>query len=132
MRTDRLELLADTVERLAGEDYWRDGNPVHGHDHEEHYESFTTQSETYPCGAPACLAGWTNHLAGNPDAGLDEAREWLEIEDKETAMELFMPDSIWHASAQEGDDEYISPQRAADTLRRFAQTGEVIWDAHYV
>lgn len=80
------------------------------------------------CGTIACLAGWTVMLFGSV-AGLKAlaghlsvyAAQLLGLSDREE-IRLFLPATKGVAWRD------ITPADAADTVRRFATTGQVDWD----
>ena len=109
MNTDRLHLLADTVEK--------------------HSKQFRMLTWTNACGTPACIAGFAAALAmdSDPREKLDEhdaripitAAEWLGLPEDE-ADELFSPAFV--------DWDQITADKAAACLRYLSDTGKVDWD----
>lgn len=78
------------------------------------------------CGTPSCIAGWAIFHKNGPDHVITngvriEAREIMGI-DYFTAKQLFEPEDVWYSQ--------ITNKEAALTLRRLAETGEVIWSDH--
>lgn len=126
MRTDRILELADVIER----------QPEYHSPHRRGESGFTMSRYVHhaDCGSPACIAGWAVHKYvprryWNQDLVASYAREALGL-DLVTAKDLFVPRSLAaHVQASPGSSRYISPQRAARTLRYLACTGHVDWDA---
>ena len=87
---------------------------------------FDMTSYVHSCGAPACIAGWTCHVAGDTltmGNWLDvpeKARRHLELSHRE-ARKLFSTSQRFLPS--------VTPGEAATVLRRFAKTGELNWRA---
>lgn len=119
MNKDRLALLADTIEVLEHKpDYTKSGG-------------FCLNFWKFSCGAPACNAGWAEHLAWQDESfnlkavawlGTQEiAQRWLEISEEE-AFRLFTP----HLPNDELYED-VTPQRSAAVIRRFIETGHVEW-----
>lgn len=90
-----------------------------------------------PCGTPGCIAGYAAIESVRDDDGnlpeeiddptIQAAQAWLMLTDRE-ASDLFMPETpcvYW--KAEPGDPRHITPAMAVDTLRRFAETGRVVW-----
>lgn len=114
MNKERILQLADIVERQK-------------HDPESG-EGFNMALVLWPCGTPACICGWALHEF-NPaalnsmgcystDYLFEQGAKTLEITESQ-ANDLFCPDKgVWR---------YIEPQHAAETLRHFAETGEIVW-----
>ena len=129
MNTKLIHEVADTIERLEfGDEPGKFMMTNYAHGMVGNPES---------CRSPACIAGWTCFLADGvvlaDDIRLDEhpvherAQELLGIT-YETANVLFTPtgDEAYY-TAPPGTPGHISPERAAATLRRLADTGEVDW-----
>ena len=113
--------------------------------------SFGMSEYTSPCGAPQCIAGWTCFIADgripkeNPKIYLRAAellglaipspKELAIYGNKMTdcaAKQLFLPGCVTaHYTAFTPEHpRFISPARAAATLRHLAETGgEVSWAA---
>ena len=85
------------------------------------------------CDTPACIAGWTLALytreANESDyvAGIDMAGAVLGLTARQTDA-LFTPESLTaDYMAGEGQQGYISRDRAVRQLRQLAETGKVSW-----
>ena len=92
-------------------------------------------SDTFhePCGAPSDIAAHAAATFAHADESwtVEEAnaaaRKALGL-NREQADELFAPDDvIANCHSPKGARGFISPQRAAAVLRRFAETGVVDW-----
>ena len=135
MNKDRLLELADEIEPLL----W--SHPVDGIEHDFCMYSCLRENET-----PSCIAAfavqlfsdnWRKTLSDERRFGGEmavihaEAQSLLGLEE-DVAKELFTPSGA-NAGAWPGYPGYISPFRAADTIRRLANTGAVNWgeDADY-
>ena len=131
MNTKLIHEVADTIERLEfGYEKGQFGMSDFIHS--------PTEEDPYSCHSPACIAGWTCFLADgivlsdvNPMTdrmtAYERAAELLGL-DFEMAGKLFAPiRENAHFEALPGRQGYISPERAAATLRRLADTGVVDW-----
>jgi hypothetical protein len=108
--------LADLIETLPRVD--NSHGKIHG---------FNLNYETFECGAPACLAGWSAwEQRGHPetirfdDTFLEDARKYLGISE-DIGGKLFYP------FGQGIDFGAVTPEDAALTLRKLVETGEVDW-----
>ena len=81
------------------------------------------------CGTPACVAGWTLHLAGVPELeGGDDSDAALALGlSVEEARRLFHPDAEegWRWYAEPGAPAWITRAHAAAAARIAADEGEV-------
>lgn len=76
----------------------------------------------FDCGTVACIAGWTNAVAGGE--GVDAAGDYLGIEGDRLRSKLFYPDNPYLGA---------TPAQAGRVIRHLAETGEVDWSvANYV
>lgn len=108
---ERLMLLADSLGKVADFD-------------------MVACLERGDCGTRACIAGHAVLLSGKPIPDYDsqvmeDAQDWLGLTDAERTK-LFVP---WAAtSAYKGYRRYlISAEQAAEVVRNFASTGEIVW-----
>ena len=130
MNRDRILQLADHIEGLEVVTTWKHARRMHLTDNPgEHHETFTMETKAYGCGAPACMLGWANHLAGrHPGAPMEITSDWLGISDWDTLRALYIPE-LDHAHYAMGPTKHghITAKQAAWTLRNLAETGEVVW-----
>ena len=125
MNKDRLLALADDIETLP----W--SHPVEGVEY-----GFSMWQCVRDLEEPCCVAAFATQLfseqsetlladdwGGDMDAIHAEAARLLGLED-DVAKELFTPTG---ADAFPGQPGFISAYRAADTIRRLADTGAVNW-----
>lgn len=89
---------------------------------------FNMREYHHRCGTPSCIAGWVNEMSKETNCGGPEhsAAKYLEL-DWVTADRLFEPSHLsgYHGGVFGWRD--ITPQQAATTLRKLAETGEVDW-----
>ena len=124
-------LMRRVAARIRGLDYV-DEDSVHA-DGGTGVEGFDMGAVLYPCGTPACIAGWTLAIAGasgeqqDPDELACE-QALLGLSNVQTNL-LFIPDTAaarW--SAGEHERGWVSPEHAARCLERLAESGEVDWE----
>lgn len=113
----RILALADLIENLP---------------HTRQAGGFNMNYFRHLCGSPSCIMGWAYFIWGDPDAPdfgaeLDGmrcllGRRNLSPEEREAAHHLaYGPEDL--------DLLSVTPAHAADTLRYYAETGEVDWSA---
>ena len=142
MNVERILELADHIEALpdydlVGRRFVNYGTSL-PHEEVPVETCFRMRFTTHPCGAPACIAGWADHLWGDEYEGQETtawdtqkimARAMLALGlSREQAQRLFMP-SYEHADydASPYHYRYVNPARAAAQLRLLAKTGDVDW-----
>lgn len=127
MNINRVNALADLIESLPHTDY----RAAHG---------FSMSCYVHACNTPSCMAGWAawEHRGRPEELSLPEvtwdalqfkpiiadALAFLEISEEQEKIvkdELFLGDYSFKESA------FITPARAARTLRHFATSGVVDW-----
>ena len=123
---ERARKVADAIEGLE----WR--SILDGPGETPH---FSMETINYGCGSPACIAGWTIHLFPElSDTDRKPTRVAADILGltPNQRQSLFYPDMRRHGAEMESGPEeegYISAERAARQLRRYAKTGNVSWRA---
>lgn len=118
MHVERTLALADLISGLEHAD---PNKPANGEG------KFNMTRYAFPCGSPACIAGYAAAMA-QKDAEYDykaerteyAAARYLELTSKE-ASDLFVPEGYTF-----GDG--ITPEGAATVLRKFVETGIVDWE----
>lgn len=128
MNKERILALADLIE-------------VQPHTTFEAEIGFSMDNWSHSCGTPSCIAGWACAMEKPIDArpiserSLWHARDYLGLS-AEQADALFEPDLRDDEQREDNDHlavtdlwDAITPSQAADTLRRLAETGEVVWSA---
>ena len=132
MNTARILALADRIEvtTFASIHNKCSKGLAPNSDCEAHPEgSFDMWAVDYDCGTPACLVGHCHEMA-REGGGMGPAHEYLGLENPTPGDSLFFPNGPnANMNARPGDPAFISPERAAATLRRLAEskTGEVDW-----
>ena len=127
MDTDKIRKLAKHIRSL----------PRVPHRHVQHdpkvamLRGFSMEEFRYPCGSPACIAGWAVALFGddllNSGNTLFDAGLILGLA-PHTAMSLFTPEVPYaQFSSSPGERGHISPEFAANVLDHLADYGSVCW-----
>ena len=88
------------------------------------------------CGTPACVAGFTIELAGRETfkvnlSATEAATEALDLT-LEQGLDLFHPRGTsfdYDSTIEPGEPGHITWKHAVRTLRHFAETGVIDWDA---
>ena len=114
MRKGRIFRLARVIEQQENTTY----ASAHG---------FYMGTCQHPCGTPACISGWAQHMW--PTANDKPLAEILGLTDTQQANRLIVPMSSGTAyfSAQPGERSHITSKHAAAVLRHLARTGDVDW-----
>lgn len=125
MRKDRIRKLADVVEKCEMR------NNCSASDSNENY--FNMAITHFDCGAPACIAGWAEHLFGSEDyPSMDSLAKDLLGLDRAKSQVLFAPSQPGaYFLAGSDSDSYITAKHAAAVLRNLADTGRVDWNVRF-
>lgn len=128
-RKEKLYHLADVIEKLEvgkkrGQFLMRNGS---------FRSPYPPWVPVLGCDAPGCIAGWACYIGDGKVPKDDKnlylrAAQLLELSREETSG-LFFPiseNALWYVT-HTMSPYFISPRRAASTLRRFARTGKIDW-----
>ena len=146
--------IGDVNDDYSTNEPWTANEMFYDHNLDVPESTFSMEMWTYECGTPACIAGWAlalfspeaiklpngNYDVSNvPGADYDAAGAAAELLGiaVDDGYALFTPEFYvededdWDAdykANEYGNDEFISPRRAANTLRRLAKTGVIDWN----
>ena len=92
-------------------------------------EQYNETRKDFKCGTPACVAGWTALLLGNPEPlGIGSKDYYIGGEEiNDIANELLGIHNDAHYDLFAGDNYDSKPEAVARTLRHLADTGTVVW-----